>query len=71
MHQAREGLGDAVKTVLDNPDTYSGIRGLLADMIDTDRKHAAIVESAMGGNLELLLVDRLSPLMRLLHVMET
>ena len=73
MHQAREGLDDAVKTVLDHPEQFPAIRGLLADAIDTDRKHAQIVEAALGANLELLLVDsvddvdRLSPALRSLN----
>ncbi len=57
MHQAREGLGDAVKSVLDLPEQFPGVRGLLADTIDTDRKHAHLVEAALGANLELLMVE--------------
>ena len=70
MHQAREGLGDAVKTVLDSPEQFPGVHGLLADVIDTDRKHAHLVETALGDNLELLCVnsaedvDRLAPVLR-------
>jgi chromosome segregation protein len=62
MHDAREGLGDAVKTVLNNPDLYPGVRGLLADAIDTDRRHARLVETALGRDLELLLVDNAAEL---------
>ncbi len=57
MHHAREGLGDAVKTVLDQPERFQGVKGLLADVIDTDRKHASIIEASLGGDLQLLLVD--------------
>ncbi|MDY7108267.1 MAG: chromosome segregation protein SMC [Planctomycetota bacterium] len=57
MHEAREGLGDAVKTVLDQGERFPGVRGLLGDVIDTARKHAPIVEAALGGDLQLLLVD--------------
>jgi len=65
MHQAREGLGDAVKTVLDHPDRFPGVRGLLADAIDTGRKHAAIVEAVLGSDLQLLLVDDRQAMRRL------
>jgi chromosome segregation protein len=58
MQAEREGLTDAVRHVLDHPDRYPGIRGLLADHIDTDRAAAPIVEAALGANLELLLLDR-------------
>lgn len=65
MHQAREGLGDAVKSVLDQPDRFPGVRGLLADVIDTDRKHARVVEAALGSDLEMLLVDGAADIDRL------
>jgi len=57
MHEAREGLDDAVKHVLDNLDDYPGIHGLLADAIDTDREHAPLVEAALGSNLNLLVAE--------------
>ncbi len=58
MQQAREGLTDAVRTILENPQRFGAVRGLLADAIDTDRAHARIVEAALGVNVQLLLVDR-------------
>ena len=58
MQQAREGLTDAVRTILENPQRFPAVRGLLADAIDTDRAHARIVEAALGVNVQLLLVDR-------------
>jgi chromosome segregation protein len=67
MRQAREGLTDAVKTVLDQPERFPGVSGLLADAIDTDRKHAPLVEAALGSNLELLLFERFDDLQRLGH----
>ncbi len=58
MQAEREGLTDAARHVLDHPDLFPGIRGLLADHIDTDRTAAPIVEAALGPNLDLLLLDR-------------
>jgi chromosome segregation protein len=57
MHEAREGLAEAVKSVLDDPARFSGVRGLLADAIDADRRHAAIIEAALGPDLQILLVE--------------
>jgi chromosome segregation protein len=65
MHQAREGLAESVKTVLDQRERFPGVRGLLADAIDTDRRHAAIIEAALGADLQLLLVDTTADLRRL------
>ncbi|UCD75583.1 MAG: chromosome segregation protein SMC [Phycisphaerales bacterium] len=62
MHEAREGLGDAVKTVLDRPAAFPGVRGLLGDFIDTDRAHAPLIEAALGDNLQVLLVESLEDL---------
>lgn len=65
MRQAREGLTDAVKTVLDQPERFAGVIGLLADAIDTDRKHAPLVEAALGSNLELLLFGSFEEVQRI------
>jgi len=54
MHHAREGLGDAVKSVLDDPEKFPGIIGVLGDLIDTDRRHALVVEVALGLDFQLL-----------------
>jgi chromosome segregation protein len=57
MQEAHEGLTAAVKHVLDHREDFPGVRGLLADFIDTDRAHAPLVEAALGPNLDLLLID--------------
>jgi len=70
MQHAREGLTDAVKHVLDNIESFAGVRGLLADFIETDRVHAPLVEAALGANLELLLIedtDHIEPIRRALR----
>ena len=70
MQQAREGLTDPVKHVLDHIESFAGVRGLLADFIETDRAHAPLVEAALGANLELLLIedtDQIEPIRRALR----
>jgi len=70
MQHAREGLTDAVKHVLDNIESFAGVRGLLADFIETDRAHAPLVEAALGTNLELLLIedaDHIEPIRKALR----
>jgi len=56
MQAAREGLGDAVKTILDSRDEFPAVIGLLAEAIETEPQHALLVELALGDRLELLLV---------------
>lgn len=59
LQKKREGLGDAVKSILESRERYPAVRGLFADLIETDRAHADLVEAALGEKLELLLVDSL------------
>jgi len=70
MHEAREGLGEAVKTLLDRVEDVDGVHGLLADAIDTDQEHAPLVEAALGTNLELILIDRPETIERLGEAIE-
>jgi chromosome segregation protein len=65
MQQAREGLGDAVKSVLDDQERFPGVTGLVADVIDTERKYARLIETALGSDLHLLLVRETQDLARI------
>ncbi len=75
MEDNLEGIADPVKAVLaqaslasqpaqsgggDNP--FAFVRGLIAELIDTDVAHAGLVEAALGENQQALVVDRLGPL---------
>jgi chromosome segregation protein len=55
MQEAREGLRDDVKAVLDLDLPF--VDGLLADHIETDARWAPLVEAALGGALQSLLVE--------------
>lgn len=57
MQHAREGLTDAVKHVLDNPEKFPQIKGMLGDAIDANHADAHLVEIALGQNVQLLLVE--------------
>jgi chromosome segregation protein len=57
MQEAREGLTDAVKHVLDNQEDFKGLQGLIGDAIDTNHTDASLVEAALGSNIQLILVD--------------
>ncbi len=57
MQHAREGLTDAVKYVLDHPESFPQIKGMLGDAIDATHADAHLVEIALGHNIQLLLVN--------------
>lgn len=69
MEDNLEGVSDPVKAVLaqaaaDTADADGGpfafIRGMLAELIDTDVDNAKLVEAALGDNQQTLIVDRLA-----------
>lgn len=57
MQDARDGLTDAVKYVLDNQQQFPHIICMLGDAIDANHSDAHLVEVALGQNIQLLLVD--------------
>jgi len=57
MLQSREGLDESIKAVLDAPERFPMVRGILADAIDADYAIAPLVEAVLGHHLKLLLVD--------------
>ncbi|MEE2819940.1 MAG: chromosome segregation protein SMC [Planctomycetota bacterium] len=57
MQQAREGLTDAVKHILDSPDTFPNVKGMVGDFLDANHADAHLVEIALGQNIQLLLID--------------
>ncbi|MBB6430492.1 chromosome segregation protein SMC [Algisphaera agarilytica] len=75
MEDNLEGIADPVKAVLsqaacglapedqDAADpAFDLVRGLVAELIDCDVQHAAIVEAALGEHQQALVVDRLAEL---------
>ncbi|MCC6681215.1 MAG: chromosome segregation protein SMC [Phycisphaeraceae bacterium] len=68
MQDNQEGVADPVKAVLarastndqSEHDAFHFVRGLLADLIETDVASAALVEAALGDFQQALVVDRLA-----------
>jgi len=69
MEDNLEGVSDPVKAVLaqhasdagaEHGGAFGFIRGMLAELIDTDVANAKIVEAALGDNQQTLIVDRLA-----------
>ena len=68
MEDNLEGVSDPVKAVLAQAaisapgSPFAFIRGMLAELIDTDVANAKCVEAALGDNQQTLIVDRLADL---------
>lgn len=71
MQEAREGLTDAVKHVLDNQEQFEGIQGLIGDAIDTNHADASLVEAALGTNIQLLLVDNTTAIQNIQTILQS
>src|SRR5690606_2593092 len=69
MQDKQEGISDPVKNVLarkasgegseNGESTFHMVRGLLAELIETDVDHAELIEVALGEHQQSLIVDRL------------
>jgi chromosome segregation protein len=62
LQDAHAGFGEAVRHVLSSRREgagYSGVLGVLADLIEVDAANAAAVEAALGSNLQALVVPTL------------
>ena len=57
MASMGEGLDDAVKRILAQRQNYTWLAGMLGDLIETDSAHAPFIESALGEDLQMLLVS--------------
>jgi chromosome segregation protein len=56
--QSGEGLDDAVRTVISHPDRFPWVIGLVGDLLETERVDAALVEAALGSDLQCFATDR-------------
>ena len=57
MQQTREGLGEDVKTLLRAEDRPDGIIGLLGDLINPLGNDAELVETVLGHDMEIVLLQ--------------
>ena len=69
--QSHEGFSTGVQTLIENRHRYPFVKGLLGESIETDRSHARAVETALGQNLQLVLVDRIESLMPYMETLES
>lgn len=59
MLERYEGYSEAIKQVMDNADKFSGIKGIVADLIKTEEKYEVAVEVAIGNAIQNIVTDNL------------
>ncbi len=52
-----EGYGGSVKRVMEQKENNSGIIGVVADIITTDKKYEVAIETALGGNIQNIVTE--------------
>jgi len=72
LEDRQEGFGIGVREILRraeeaNSEPWSLICGSVADLLDVDMEHAALLEVALSGRAQLLVVTRLRPLIDYLN----
>ena len=72
LEDRQEGFGIGAREILKRAEEgaaepWSLIRGSVADLLDVDMENAALLEVALSGRAQLLVIDRLSPLIDYLN----
>ncbi len=52
-----EGYGSSIRKVMQQKDSVKGIHGVVADLIDVDKKYETAVETALGNNIQNIVTD--------------
>ena len=56
MLERYEGYGQTVKQVMDERDNFDGIKGVVADIIKTDKDYEVAIETALGNTMQNIVV---------------
>ncbi|MCR9197564.1 MAG: AAA family ATPase [Planctomycetaceae bacterium] len=72
LEDRQEGFGIGVREILRRAEEgalqpWNLIRGSVADLLDVDMENAALLEVALSGRAQLLVIDRLQPLVEYLN----
>ena len=52
-----EGYGGSIRRVMEVRDRVHGIRGVVADLITTEKKYETAIETALGGSIQNVVTD--------------
>lgn len=72
LESRQEGLGIGVKEILQRAQTptaspWDTVLGSVADLLEVDLEHAALLEVALGSRAQLIVVRRMEPMIRYLQ----
>ncbi len=66
-----EGYGGSVKKVMEQKENNKGIIGVVADIIQTDKKYETAIETALGGNIQNIVTDNEETAKKMIRFLKT
>lgn len=52
-----DGYGNTIKAIMDNKNNFKGIKGLVAEIIETEEKYQDAIETALGNSVQFIATD--------------
>lgn len=52
-----DGYGNSIRKVMEQKRNYPGIRGVVADLIQAEKKYETAIETALGGSIQNIVTD--------------
>ena len=52
-----DGYGNSIRKVMEQKKKYPGIRGVVADLIQAEKKYETAIETALGGSIQNIVTD--------------
>ena len=65
-----DGYGNSIRRVMEVRDRIHGIRGVVADIISTDKKYETAIETALGGSIQNIVTDSEETAKRLIEYLK-
>ena len=57
MAERYDGYGNSIRRVMERKESVSGIYGVVADLVKTEKKYEAAIETALGGSIQNIVTD--------------
>ena len=57
MTERYDGYGNSIRRVMEKKDSVAGIYGVVADLVKTEKKYEAAIETALGGSIQNIVTD--------------
>ena len=70
LSERYEGYGNSIRRVIEARTQISGVRGVVADLIDVPKEYETAVETALGGSIQNIVTDTEQTAKRLIEYLK-